>query len=518
MKIEAADLFCGAGGTSTGLQMACDEMGYTLNLLAVNHWDTAIATHSSNHPDSKHLCESLDNVNPRHAVPGGRLNLLVASPECTHHSIARGGKPINEQSRASAWHVLRWAEAITVDNILIENVREFRNWGPCGVNGRPLQRQKGATYLAFLNALRSLGYSVEDRILNAADYGDPTTRERLFIMARRGRRTINWPVPSHQRDMTGMFTDGAKKWRAAREIIDWNLEGQSIFDRKRPLAPKTMERIIAGLKKFGGKDAEPFIVVLRNHMAGRSADQPLPTITGGGNHMGVAVPFIVPNFGEREGQEPRSHSVDEPLPTVTGHGAGALCQALLLPQQSGGQLRPVDRPVPTVACDGAIGLVEPILIPQFSSQGARSVDRPVNTLTTTSRGIGLAQFVVSAGGPTGRGRNPRSLDDPMDTVMTENHDALVQSFMVTVNHGDEGAASAGGRAKDRFGLVEFEGQLHRLDVRFRMLQPHELSQAQGFPKDYQFKGNRESVVKQIGNAVPVNLAKALCRELIGPTR
>ena len=196
-KITVADLFCGAGGTSTGLRQACEHLGLKLNLLAVNHWDIAIQTHATNHPDAEHLCSTLDSVDPRKVVPSGRLDLLIASPECTHHSIARGGKPINDQSRASAWRIVEWCSQIRVDHVLIENVKEFQTWGPLGANGQPLKRQKGATYFAFLNALQSLGYTVEARVLNAADYGDATSRERLFIQARKGRKPIQWPQPTH---------------------------------------------------------------------------------------------------------------------------------------------------------------------------------------------------------------------------------------------------------------------------------------------------------------------------------
>ncbi len=164
-NILAADLFCGAGGTSTGLLLAAERLGLNVDLMAINHWEVAIATHSANHPHAVHLCESLDGVDPRKVVPGGRLDLLMASPECTHHSKARGGKPRSDQSRASAWHVLRWAEALHVENILIENVEEFKTWCPLGENGQPIERLKGKTYLAFLAALRSLGYHVSVRVL-----------------------------------------------------------------------------------------------------------------------------------------------------------------------------------------------------------------------------------------------------------------------------------------------------------------------------------------------------------------
>ena len=280
-KLRAADLYCGAGGTSSGLAAACTEIGLNLDLVAVNHWDIAIDTHSTNHPDARHYCSTVDSLDPRKVVPGGKLDLMIAAPECCHHSIARGGRPINDQSRASAWHILRWAELLHVNTILIENVREFRNWGPLTTRGRPIKSRKGETYLAFLQALRSLGYKVEDRILNAADYGDATTRERLFIIARRGRKNIKWPEPSHakvQKD-NQLLDFGLEPWRPAKEIIDWSIEGQSIFTRKRPLKPTTIARIVAGLQKFGGVNAEPFLVMLRGTGTVRSVDRPLPTIT-----------------------------------------------------------------------------------------------------------------------------------------------------------------------------------------------------------------------------------------------
>lgn len=409
--IRAVDLYCGAGGTSSGLVAACEALGLKLDLVAVNHWEIAIETHSANHPDARHYCASVDSLDPRKVVPSGRLNLMIASPECTHHSIARGGRPIKEQYRVSAWHVLRWAEILYVENILIENVREFRNWGPLDARGRPLKRRKGETYQAFLAALRSLGYTVEDRILNAADYGDATTRERLFIMARKGRRPIQWPEPSHAPARDGeLFESGLQPWRPAREIIDWTLPGQSIFERKRPLKPSTIARIAAGLEKFGGEWAGPFLVMLYGTGNVRSLDRPLPTVTAKGQHIGLCQPFIVPFFGERDGQKPRVHSVKEPLPTVTGHGAGALVEPFLLQQQSGGAPRAVSNPVPTIATKGAIALVEPFLVKFYGA--AKKVARPVTV--------------------------------PLDTVTT----------------------------KDRFGLVRPEvGDDYRLDIRFRMLQP-----------------------------------------------
>lgn len=197
----AADLFCGAGGASTGLVRACDALGVKLNLLAVNHWPTAVQTHLLNHPNVRHKCEAIERINPRVEVPGGRLHLLLAGPECTHHSNAAGGRPKNEQSRASAWHIAKWAQELYIDTILIENVPEFRSWGPVGVDGRPLKSKRGETFTAFLNVLKSLGYRVDVKILNAADYGDPTTlcsslrAAASITSAGRSRRTARRAAP-----------------------------------------------------------------------------------------------------------------------------------------------------------------------------------------------------------------------------------------------------------------------------------------------------------------------------------
>lgn len=377
--IIAADLFCGAGGTSSGLYEAANDLGLQVDLLAINHWSIAIATHAKNHPSAIHRCESIDGINPREAVPGGRLDLLVASPECMHHSRARGGRPINDQSRASAWHVLRWAEALDIRNILVENVPEFQQWGPLDDDGNAIKRKQGKVYLAFLSALRSLGYSVSARVLTAADYGDPTTRRRLFILARKGKR-VTWPEPTHISGKTPDMFGQRKPWKPAREIIDWTIPGESIFDRKRPLAETTMNRIMVGVKKF---TSQAFIVAL--------------------------------NHGK---DDQRSYSIDNPFPTVTS----------------------VD----------AWGLVQPFIVKYYGS-----------SLTA-------------------------SLDDPLDTVTSRDHFGLV------IPVSDHGA----------------------VDILFRMLQPHELAKAMSFPDDYLFTGNREQKVKQIGNAVPVLTATALCRSLL----
>lgn len=556
--IRAADLFCGAGGTSTGLAQACAELRSDLDLVAINHWTIAIDTHSANHPDVKHICASLESLDPRQIVPSGRLDLLVASPECTHFSSARGGKPISDQKRASPYLILRWAEALRIDRILVENVPEFRSWGPLGANGKPLKSKKGTLYHHFLDGLRRLGYTVEDRILNAADYGDPTTRRRLFIQARLGRQPIVWPAPTHSKAAARTLFGKTKPWRPAREVIDWSIPGKSIFGRKKPLAEATMRRIYAGLDRFGGEALKPFLVQLTHGGRLHSVDDPMPTVTGahrgevalcepfiveachgGGeerrvrsiddpvgtlpcsNRFGVAQPFIV-KTGHKGGNGAYVRSVDDPLYTATTAQEQALVTPFLVPlygEREGQDPRThsVDEPVPTIPASGGgkFGVVEPFIVVQRNHNAPKTLDDPVPALCTGNH-IGLVTpFLIPAGGPK---VNPRSVDDPVNTVLTRDHMAIVEPFLVKFNR--TGGAQTVDEpldtipTKDRFGLVLPQVDGYVLDVHFRMLQPHELAAAMGFPPDYEFSGNREDKVRQVGNAVPVNLARALCMALL----
>ena len=442
---QAADLFCGAGGTTTGLLRAAGNAGMPISMLAINHWNLAIESHLKNHPDVRHMCESLDGVDPRKVVPGGKLDILAASPECTNHSIARGGMPCSDQSRASAWHVPRWAEAVRPEYIVIENVKEFRDWGPLTKKGRPDKRKKGQTFQAFLSAVESLGYRVDHRLLNAADYGDATTRTRLFIQAWRSGKP-SWPEATHE-----------GKWKPAKDVIDWDIEGGSVFGRKRPLSPNTMRRIMAGLKKYSGMSFT-FPV---SHSTGdrvRSTNEPILTITTAKRgELALARPYLVELRGTKAAQLDKSaRSIDEPLTTITTSGAHhALCEAFVIGQQSCAAPRSVTDPMPTIATSGAIALAQPFLTKFYGTGGARPVTEPLDTITT----------------------------------------------------------------KDRFGLclptVQIDGEDYLLDIKFRMLQPHELSAAMGFPADYAFAGNRGDQVKQIGNAVAVGTSAALFANIMG---
>ncbi len=377
MTIRAIDLFAGAGGTSTGLALAAASLGQRVILAAVNHWPIAVETHALNHPWADHHCAAIDSLDPQ-KVARGKVDLLVASPECTHHSNARGGKPINDQSRASAWCVVRWAEALQPRVVLVENVREFQTWGPLDLRGRPMRSRTGETFEAWLGALRAIGYRTSTRVLNCADFGDATTRRRLFVLAWRGNCAAPWPIESHAERGSGDLFAARKPWRPAREVIDWSIAGRSIFGRRKPLADATLARIVEGLRRFGGAAAEPFVLHLNRHRdAPRDVSRPLQTVTATSADFGLVEPF-------------------------------------LLQQQSGGVPRPVTEPVPTLATKGAVSLVEP----------------------------------------------------------------------------------------------------QALDIRFRMLQPHELAAAMSFPPGYRFAGTRGESIKQIGNAVPVSTAQALCTSIL----
>ncbi len=485
--IYAADLFCGAGGFSAGLLKAAARLGYQVKLLAINHWDIAIATHSLNHPGVEHLCENLDGVDPRKVVPGGRLDLLLASPECTHHSNARGGKPMSDQSRATAWHVLRWAEALYIENIIVENVKEFRDWGPLDENGRPIKSMKGALYKQFIRSLRALGYKVEDRVLVAADYGDPTTRQRLFIRATRGKRIV-WPTPTHR--PASEARDGQAIWRPARDIIDWSIEGESIFNRKRPLVDRTMERIFTGLHRFSGL---PFVLGQQSGAVARSVDSPLPTIASAGA-ISLVRPYLVILRNNCDAQ-----SIDEPLPAICANGNHvALAEPYVVNMKGCSVGRDINDPLPTITAHAPhLYVAQPYLVPFYSeregqSPRTHSVDEPLPTVTGCNR-FGIAQpFIVKY---YGNGENVCSIDEPLGTITGKDRFALAQP--VVVQNGE---------------IVGL------LDIHFRMLQPHELAAAMSFPDDYEFAGNRDDKVKQIGNAVPVRLAAALCGAALKKTR
>jgi DNA (cytosine-5)-methyltransferase 1 len=537
--LRVIDLYAGAGGTSTGCARACKELGLTIRLTAINHWPVAVESHKKNHPWAEHLCISIEAVDPRTVVEDGNVDLLVASPECTHFSNARGGRPTNDQLRASSWNILRWLELLDVKAILIENVPEYRNWGPIGPDGKPIKERKGETFQAFINGIKSFGYSVEYRILNAADYGEATARKRLFVIARKDGQPIVWPTPTHSKD--GKVA-GTLKWRAAREVLDLTLPNQSIFGRKRPLSPKTMRKIAVGALKFWGIDLtrggeldlsklRPFIVPTDGPGGNgygnppRSLDDPLNTIraTRGAGH--VAQPFVL---GQQGGAEPRS--IDDPLPTVAGAGFIRVAEPFIMStgtRQSTNPPRSADQPLPTVMPNHRMNVVEPLILttdrPETNRSLARPTDDPLPTVTGNIR-IGVVEPFLIANFGERNGQEPRVHDtkQPVPTITSRGAGTLIEPVLIEY-YGNGQVRPVDGPlptqpTHDRFGLAIPLTDGRYLDIRFRMLQPKELQAAMGFEAHYAFTGTRTQVVKQIGNAVGVNMAKALCETVIVQTR
>ena len=550
-----ADLFCGAGGSSTGARRALASLGLQMNLVAVNHWNVAIETHSRNHPEARHYCQDVNAVKPAEVVPEGKLDLLMASPTCTYHSRARGGKPINDQGRMDPWAIVHWCTELRVRRLLVENVPEFVDWGPLDLRtGRPIKRRHGEYFRAWTAALQGAGFKLDWGVLYAADFGDATTRERFFLMARCDGKRVHWPDPTHSRaGEADLLGHGRHKWRAAREIIDWSIEGKSIFDRKRPLSRKTLARIYAGAVKF--RWPAPFLVILRNHMDAQSVDEPVPTLCAGGSHIGLVQPFLLNRHGENGST--RAHDLDEPMPTADCRGAGYLCEpfvanlahagadesrcrtigeplqtlhagggshALVEPfimsGQSGGSPRPLDEPMP-----GMTGRLGSALIAPYYGSGSgetySSTDKPLPTVTTRAR-FGLVMPVTHGRG----GNRTRDLEEPLPTV-TGVHRGELACIVAAwgerpgqaprVHSVDEPTPTICATGRIQLAVAEPVTTGRTYDIRFRMLEPKELARAMGFSDAetaYEFAGNKTEITKQIGNAVPVNLDAELVGALM----
>lgn len=441
-KILVADLLCGAGGSSTGCARALAELGLQMELVCVNHWGVAIETHKKNHPEARHYCQDIASVRPHIIVPEGYLDLLMASPTCTHHSVARGGKPTSDQQRSDPWHIVTWLTELRVKRLIIENVWEFIGWGPVDPRtGKPIKSRKGEYFKAWIDTIRRLGFEPEWRKLNAADFGDATTRQRFILMARSDNRTVHWPTPTHRKREDGKLElfPGIKPWKPARDIIDWDIKGKSIFNRKKPLAPKTLARIHAGALKFGWP--EPFLVILRNHMAGQSVDQPVPTIAANGTHIGLAEPVIM---NGRKGNQAKGVST-APVPTLDTKGGVWLAEPLVLSQHNSGAARSAEDPLPTITTGGAAAenhpgcarpmLVQPFILSQASGGAPRATSEPIPTQTTG--GNGAAHALISPYYGSGSGETCQSAEQPLPTVTSKGRFGMV----VPVTHSEGGNAA-----------------------------------------------------------------------------
>lgn len=343
------DLFCGAGGESQGIHWATEKANLDIEMFAVNHWQTAIDTHTMNFPGDECICKDIADVNPTSVIKGGKVALLWASPACTHFSTARGGKPMDEQSRVTPFTVLDWLDKLIVDRVIIENVPEFQTWGPLDDTQRPVKELKGTTYEAFIAMIISLGFDVDSKVLNAADFGAPTTRRRLFIQAVRksSGKKILWPEQTHFNPLDTLFS-GINQWVPARDIIDWSIPCPLIDDRKRPLAPNTMKRIMQGIEKYWGEGAKPFIT-------------------------------------RYNGGENRNHDINEPMPVLDTSNRYGLVEPLFIPQHSCGTVKPVSNPLSTIATAGAISIIEPLIMEYYGNGVCKPVSVPIGVVTTKER-------------------------------------------------------------------------------------------------------------------------------------
>jgi len=496
------DSFAGGGGASTGIEMA---LGRSPDI-AINHNAEALAMHAANHPLTRHYRENVWEVDPVEACGDKRVALLWLSPDCTTHSRAKGGVPfrdpdVTKRSRGLAWVAARWAKAKRPDVICLENVREFKLWGPLIPDGEggwiPDPEREGETFDAFVRRLRRLGYVVDWREFSAADYGAPTSRERLFMVARCDGRPIVWPEPTHAKDGAG----GLKPWRSAAEIIDWSIPCPSIFltreearaqglNVKRPLADNTLKRIARGVQRYVLDSADPFIVPVshtgqRRGRAGvdrrvHSIREPMPTVTGGqrGNHALVVPALIQSGYGERKGQAPRVLDIQAPLGTVVGGGQKHALVAAFLAQHNGGMVgHDAREPVSTI-----VGKVGPQALVTSSLLKLRGgLDEHPNTTqdvrgpvpTVTASGNHLAELrVAMLMKYYGVEQDPR-LDEPLHTITTRDRFALVTVTIAGVEY-----------------VI--------VDIGMRMLTPRELFRAQGFPEDYRIDPSEPTLARQLG--------------------
>jgi DNA (cytosine-5)-methyltransferase 1 len=536
--IKAADFWCGGGGTSTGFVQACKEMGLPFDLTGVNHWEIAVQTHSTNHPYARHFCKAVDTLIPKRLYPKGYLRLLMASPECIGHSKARGGKPTTEQKRADAKDIERWVENLYIEDILLENVEEFIDWGPLGKDGKPLKSKKGEYFRKFIEFLQ-ITHKVEWRILNCADYGDATTRRRFFLIARRGKnKKIIFPEPTHAsravlaRRQPDLFNPEKelKPWVPAREIINWKLKGKNVFGRKKPLSENTMKRIYAGLRKFSGIDVperkifvvkslfdlfskekkkklkkqkvlelriEDFAKILKKkdevivpdyekivrdesgeiveHFQSPSPEQlenlraekqkPVDEI-----YVKSPIkidftkfnPFILQNEGFFRGNS-AGRSVNEPIPTVTQRGGGAVVEPFVM-GTGGRQLEPksIEQPMPTIMTDHRFNLFEPYIVNlKGTERRMRSIDEPTFTQTASPNQQMLIQpYLVNLENASNTSNSMcRDLSEPVPTICGKGMLGIVEGYLVKYHGNETGAHDLGEplstlTTKDRLGVVE----------------------------------------------------------------
>ena len=538
MNEIVVDNFAGGGGASTGIEIA---IGRSVDI-AINHDPAAIAMHRANHPTTEHYTEDVWKVEPVEACAGRPVALAWFSPDCKHHSKAKGGKPVSKKIRGLAWVAVKWAKAVKPRVIMLENVEEFQDWGRLDEKNRPDPRYKGETFRRFVGQLEKLGYHVEYRLLRACDYGAPTIRKRFFLIARCDGQKIVWPEPTHAAPDSIEVRMGSKKpWVPVSEVLDFSLPCPSIFASSeeimeqygiravRPLSENTMKRIARGLMKFVVNNPKPFIVQV-NHSGdqfrGQDIDDPLDTITAK-HGTGVVAPVLMRNNENAVGSDAR-----EPIGTITTGGHHMLIAPSMIQyhseQSEDVRGQTVDKPILTVDSSNRYGLVEPFLIQtgygEREGQKPRvlDMDKPLGTVVAQSNKFAMAAAFVTQFNNNCDGQ---SMDAPLNTMTAKsNHFGEVNAFLVKYYGSGDNAVSCELpaptiTAKDRMGLVTVHGEDYKIvDIGLRMLTPRELFDAQGFPPDYIIDVDadgkpypKSEQVARCGNAVCPPIPTALVR-------
>lgn len=513
------DNFAGGGGASTGIELAT---GRAVDA-AINHDPDAILMHRTNHPQTRHYCESVWDVDPWEVTRGRPVGLAWFSPDCKHFSKAKGSKPVDRNIRGLAWIVLKWAGTVKPRVIILENVEEFQTWGPVR-KGKPVKSRRGETFRKWKEQLQALGYEIDHRELVAADYGAPTIRKRFFLIARCDGKPIIWPERTYApKDSEDVKSGKCKPWRGAAEIIDWTIPCPSIFDTTdeikekygiravRPLAVNTQKRIARGIEKFVLQNKEPFIVQV-NHKGeqfrGQELEEPIPTITG-------------------------KHGYGLATPVMTAIAVSKAEQCLAMPsliqyhteQSERVRGQGMDEPIMTLDAANRYGLSVAYLAEYFQNGRPLDVNSPLHTSTTKDRECVVETF-ISKFYKTGIGQKP---DEPLHTVTTSaGHFGIVTVKMnrseMNLHHWNEvrellNAYCGYAIAEDEILLLDVDGTLYFIsDIGLRMLTPRELYAANGFPPDYiidhDYTGRAYGKTKQVarcGNAVPPPFAEALVR-------
>lgn len=537
------DNFAGGGGASTGIELAT---GYSVDI-AINHDPEAIKMHKANHPNTKHYCENVWTVDPVKACKGHPVGLAWFSPDCKHFSKAKGGKPKDKNIRGLAWVACRWAGLVRPRVIMLENVEEFKTWGPLNRKHHPIKSKQGKTFEKFVQQLNDLGYTVEFKELIAADYGAPTMRKRFFMIARCDGKPIIWPEPTHAPADSEEVKKGLlKPYVGAYTQLDFSLPCPSIFDTSeeikekygiravRPLAQKTMDRIARGLKKFVLDNPEPFIIQCNHGGERRPNDirEPMPTITGKHGY-GIVEPYMV-QIGQTGFTKDRSKDVREPLTTIVSKNEHCLISPTLIQYHSetskdGVRGQTIEDPIMTVDSSNRYGLVTSFLHKYYDGgyKGAgETVENPLPTVTAWDHNSIVTANLIQMNNHC----DGKDIRQPLPTITAgDGHFGEVRAFLI--KYYGQGTGQDIEKpldtvtAQDRFGLVTIEGVDYQIvDIGLRMLEPKELYGCQGFPEDYiidhDYTGKtypRSEQVRRCGNAVcppiPAALVKANLPEL-----